>query len=376
MSTHRTTDIVIIGGGVIGCSIAYQLCKAGVAVTLVERDTIAAEASQAAAGLLAPLTSIARAFPGPLVDLLLASWRLYPALIPEIEAQSGTLVEHNMPGGLHTASAETLKTIRKRMDLFKSLDITVSWLDEKEVHELEPLAGPDVVAAIYAPEECGIKPPAMTRAFAGAARALGASILEHTEIVKLEQRGSRITGVQTALGDTIACDQLVIATGAWSARCGQWLGFTLPIYPMRGQILALGQPAIPLRHCLFNDDIYIVPKFDGSVYVGATVEQVGFDKSITVEGISWLLSRTLHHAPGLAAAPIRTIWAGLRPWSSDGSPILGKAPGWENAILATGHGRIGFELCGITGTTIAELITTGSTPALIQPFGAERFLHS
>jgi glycine oxidase len=337
---------------------------------------IAAEASQAAAGLLAPLSAIARAFPGPLADLLLASWRLYPTLIPEIEAQSGTLTEHNIPGGLHTATAETLATIRERMNIFQSLGITVSWLDEKEVHELEPLAEPDVVAAIYAPEESGIKPSAMTRTFAGAARTLGARILEHTEIVKLEHQGARITGVQTALGDTISCDQLVIATGAWSARCGQWLNFTLPVYPMRGQILALGQPATPLRHGLFNDDLYIAPKFDGTIYAGATVEQVGFDKSITVEGISWLLSRILRHAPGLAGAPIRDIWAGLRPWSPDRGPILGKAPGWENAILATGHSGTGFELCGITGTTIAELITTGSTPALIQPFGAERFLHS
>ena len=122
-----------------------------------------------------------------------------------------------------------------------------------------------------------------------------------------------------------------------------------------------------------GNGIYLVPKIDNTIYVGATVEQEGFDKSNTAGGIAWLLSRAVQLVPELEDAVIVDIWAGLRPWSQDSYPILGKAPGWENVILATGHGPGGFELSAITGKTIAKLITSGQTPALIQPFGLERF---
>jgi glycine/D-amino acid oxidase-like deaminating enzyme len=150
---------------------------------------------------------------------------------------------------------------------------------------------------------------------------------------------------------------------------------SIPVVPARGQILSLKQPATPLKHTIFGEDLYLVPKVDNTIYVGATVEQVGFDKSNTVAGLMWLLSRAIKLAPELEQAALAHIWSGLRPWSQDSYPILGKAPAWENVILATGHGPGGFELSAITGRTIAELIVTGQTPALIQPFGIERFME-
>ena len=152
------------------------------------------------------------------------------------------------------------------------------------------------------------------------------------------------------------------------------MGLDIPVFPARGQILSLKQPATSLKHTIFGRDIYVVPKVDNTIYVGATVEQVGFDKSNTVGGLLWLLSRAIKLLPGLEGAALANIWSGLRPMSEDSYPILGKAPGWENVILATGHGAGGFELSAITGKTIAELITTGQTPAVIQPFGLERFM--
>ena len=149
---------------------------------------------------------------------------------------------------------------------------------------------------------------------------------------------------------------------------------TIPVFPARGQILALRQPATALKYTIIGNEIYMVPKIDNSIYVGATVEQVGFDKCNTAGGIAWLLSSAIQLVPQFEQAAIVDIWSGLRPWSRDSYPILGKASDWENVILATGHGPGGFELSAITGKTIADLITTGKTPALIQPFGLERFM--
>ena len=133
--------------------------------------------------------------------------------------------------------------------------------------------------------------------------------------------------------------------------------------------------SFPLKHILFGEGVYLVPKLDDTIYVGATVEQAGFDKSVTAEGIAWLLSSAIQLVPTLGTAPIANIWVGLRPWSPDSRPILGKAPGWENVTLATGHSATGFELSAITGVTIAELVMTGQTQEIISAFGVERFLE-
>jgi glycine oxidase len=263
--------------------------------------------------------------------------------------------------------------LRKQLTIWESLGQQVAWLTGDEARQLEPLLEQNVAAAIHAPQEGSIKPELMTRAYAEAARRQGAQFYEHTEIVDVQHSNSRAIAVQTLSCETIACNHVVIATGAWSARFSSLLGFALPVSPMRGQILSLKQPASPLQHILFGEEIYLVPKLDGTIYVGATVEQAGFDKSITAEGISWLLSSAIRLVPSLASAPIANIWAGLRPWSPDSQPILGKAPGWENVWLATGHSAIGFESSAISGKSIAEAIT-GQTPEIIRSFGVERFL--
>jgi glycine oxidase len=373
MSMNQSTDVAIIGGGVIGCSIAYQLSKAGVQVSVIEREEIAAEASSAAAGVLAP----AEVLTGPkaVADLFLASWSITAEIIAEIEAVSGVQVEYLQTGALYVLTdADDQSSLQRYAEIWQEQGSNATWLTGDEVHRYEPLLHQAIVAALYVPQTANIRPRLMTRAYAEAARKSGAHFYEHTEVTGLQQSSSKVIALQTEQGQTIRCNRVVIATGAWSAHIGSWLGLTIPVFPARGQILALKQPATPLKHTISGNGLYLVPKVDGTIYVGATVEQVGFDKSNTAGGIAWLLSSAIQLVPELEHAAIADIWSGLRPWSQDSYPILGMAPGWENVILATGHGAGGFELSAITGKTIAELITTGQTPALIQPFGLERFM--
>ncbi len=374
MGMKHATDMVIIGAGVEGCSIAYHLSKAGVRVRVFEREQIAAEASSAAAGLLAP----AGVLTGPKAgaDLYIASWKMTPALIEEIEAVSGVQVEYHRTGSLHVVTDQDEEAhLRRYEQVWRARGAEVAWVKGDALRRAEPLLNPEIATALSIPHAASIRPRLMTRAYAEAARRLGALISEQTEVIGFQYSGSKVTAIQTKQGEVIACERVVIAAGAWSAQVGSWLGLAIPVFPARGQILSLWQPATPLQHTIFGREIYVVPKVDHTIYVGATVERVGFEKSNTAGGLLWLLSRAIELLPQLEEAVLAQIWSGLRPWSQDGYPILGKAPAWENVILATGHGAGGFELSAITGKTIAELMTSGQTPSLIQPFGLERFME-
>ncbi len=369
---ETTTDVVIVGGGVIGCAIAYFLRKLGVTVTVLERGEIGAEASSAAAGLLAPLGSLSG--PGPYADLMLASWYMFPALMPELEKMSGVHIEYEQTGVLRVGrSAKSSANLRKRMHEWKPLGIHMQWLTGAEARQHEPLLAPDITAAIYAPQEAQTKAPGVVRAFARAAARLGAKFHGECEVTGLQHDGAKVTGVTTNHGETIACNHLVIATGAWSARCGEWLNVTLPVSPQKGQILTLRQPEQPLRSIVFGEAVYLAPKQDNSIVVGATKEEANFDTHITAGSIAWLLNTAIHLVPALESCAIEQIWSGLRPKSPDNQPILGRAPNWDNVTLAVGHGSTGIMLSPITGKCIAELVATGKEDELIQPFGVGRF---
>lgn len=371
----QTTNVLIIGGGVIGCAIAYHLRKLNIAVSVLDQGEIGAQASSAAAGLLAPLGSLSG--PGPLADLVLASFALFPFLVLELENASGIRVEYERTGALRTVrNPKRIASLQQRMQAWQPLGLEMHWLTGDEARQREPILAHDICAAIYAPEESQIKAPQLVKAFAHAAANLGATLHSHTEITGIQHRNSLVTGISTATGETLACDHLIIASGAWAAHCGDWLDIPLPVRPQRGQILSLSQPAPPspsLRHIIFGEAIYLAPKADSTIIVGATKEEVGFDIRITASGIVWLLNTAIKLTPALEHSALQTIWAGLRPKTPDTLPILGPAPNWQNVTLATGHNSIGILLSAITGPTIAELIATGRTPQLIHPFSPTRF---
>jgi glycine oxidase len=369
---QSTTDVVIVGGGVIGCAIAYYLRKSGVDVAVLDQGEIGAEASSAAAGLLAPLGSLSG--PGPFADLLLASFALFPALVPELEDASSINLEYEQTGALRIVrNPKHIPNLRKRMKAWQPLGLQMHWLTGEEARQREPLLTPDVCAAIYAPEESQIKAPQVVKAFSLAAANQGATLYSHREITGIQSHNAKITGVYTSQGEQFACNHLVIATGAWAARCSEWLNVELPVSPQRGQILTLLQPSPPLRHIIFGEAAYLTPKSGNIVIVGATKEEAGFDKHLTAGGIAWLLNTAIRLAPALESSPLDQMWTGLRPRTPDNQPILGPAPGWENVTLAVGHGSVGIMLSAITGKSIAELVVQGEVPELVRPFSLARF---
>ncbi len=256
---EQSTDVAIIGGGIIGCSIAYHLRKQGVDVAVFDQGEIGGQASSAAAGILAPLGSLSGA--GSYADLLLASWSMFPSLVPELEEASGIGVEYEQIGTLRVVRNEhNLSNLRKRMREWQPLGLDMQWLNGEEAHRYEPLLGPDVSAAIYAPQEAQLKAAKITRAFAQAATRYGANLYSHMEILGLQSDQRRVTSLYTSQGETIACNHLIVATGAWTAQCGSWLDISLPVSPQRGQILTVKQPKQPLRHVIFGEAVYLAPK--------------------------------------------------------------------------------------------------------------------
>ncbi len=374
LEMKSTTDILIIGGGVIGCAIAYYLRKNGVGVTVLERDTIGAQASGAAAGIF----SLLKLF-DPIDEynrLLLTSLALFPSLATELEALSGISLEYEQTGTLRTsrhATARQTRRIERWIESCRSMDIEVEMLTEEETRRREPLLAPEVCAAVYLPGEGQVKAPNVIEAFAKASVHYGATIAEHKEVISVHSHNGRVINVVTADGEIMLCNHLILASGAWAQQCGSWFNITLPVVPQRGQMLALRQPSSPIRHIVIGDGIYLAPKQDGTVIVGATKEEVGFDTRVTASGALWLLESAIKLMPALEQCTVERLWAGLRPKTPDTFPILGRATGWKNVTLAVGHSSFGILLSAITGQSIADLITTGQLPEIIRPFSLERF---
>lgn len=367
----QATDVVIIGGGVIGCAIAYYLRKMDVDVTLLERGEVGGQASSAAAGLLAPLGPLSG--PGPFADLVLAGFSALTALVPELEETSGIPLRYERTGALRIVrNPKRIAHLQKRLTDWGPLGLHLHWLTGEEARQREPLLNPDTCAAVYAPEESQIQASCVVQAFARAARRLGAHIHEHQDADHLALAGTKVTGVHTTRGELVACNTLIIASGAWAAQCGAWLHFDLPIQPLHGQLISFPQTPPPLKYIVFGEAAYLVPRGD-IILVGATKEEMGFDQKVTEQGTSWLSSTAARLVPVLGESKIQEAWAGLRPRTPDSHPILGSLPPWENVLVAAGHNSVGIILSAITGQYIAAMVATGHTPSLIQPFSIERF---
>ncbi len=309
---------------------------------------------------------------GPFRDLGLASLGLYPSLVDALQDETGIDVQYMTSGMLLVAQtegwAEVLRALGRAQ---QESGPSIEWVEGEPLRRLEPGLSSALPGAAYSPGQRHVNPGLLTQALAQAAAARGAALRQGTAVSRFLASGPRVTAVRTTDGDKIAADHIVLAAGPWTRRLGHKLGVDLPTRPIRGQMLAYR--AAPVRHILWGEDGYLVPKAGGFLYAGATVEDVGFRPRTTRRGLAGLRRMATAMVPALRYAEVVSAWAGLRPGSPDGHPIIGRLPGKENVYAASGHFRNGILLGPITGKLIAQLITEGRSEMPLEPFSPSRF---
>jgi glycine oxidase len=322
------------------------------------------EASSAAAGVLAVASGISKM--GPAFELKRASLEMFPPLVEELRDLTGIDAEY-LPWGLLSLiqDEEDEKRLRRLYQLRQTQGLPVEWLTAEEVWEQEPEITRQLRGAVLFPSDHHIHNTKLTQALAAGAQKLGARLTLGKTVSEIKQEGGRVTGVLLD-GELVSCTTVVIAAGSWSGQVGELFGLTLPVQPAKGQMLACR--ADFLHHVISWQDHYLVPRGNGEVIIGSTVEFAGFNKEVTLEALRSLVTRAETMAPAIGKAPLVRAWAGLRPYSPTRRPILCRAPGLDNVILATGHHRNGILLAPITGKLVTELIITGTTTLSLEPF--------
>lgn len=364
-------SVAIVGGGVIGCAVAYHLAKAGADVTLLERDGLAGQASGAAAGILAPLAESHG--PGPFLDFGLAGLRLFPELVDDLRRETGLDVEYLPTPVLRLAFDEREeRALDQRLGWQRDTGLRLHRLSGEEARALEPRLSPRVRAAVLSPDEAQVNPGRLTQTLAEAARRRGAKLEPSREVVGFVRRGRRVTGLRTATG-AVEAEAVVLAAGPWTRRLSRRLGVDLPVVPVRGQMVAYAAAAANPRHIIWSEAGYLAPKAGGHLYAGATVEEVGFRSRTTRAGLARVRRAARRMLPSLRYGEVVSSWAALRPGSADGRPVIGRLPGWDNVYVASGHFRNGILLGPLTGKLIAQMITEGRTELPLEPFSPGRF---
>lgn len=360
-------DVVVVGAGAIGCAVALELAKAGLRVTVVERGQPGCEASGASAGML----DAAFEEPGPLAELARASRALYPGLAEELRAAAGVDIELGQGGHLHllTSDAEARKFAQQAEGREAGGERYV-FLPADEVRRLEPRISPEVRGAIYLSENRWVNPGRLVAGLVQAAALSGVTFRLGSGVEELIRKGGRAVGVR-GRGFALEAGAVVLAAGAWSGLIAG-APRTLEVRPVKGQILALGTLPAVIRHVLYHGETYLVPRASGEVLVGATVEEAGYDKTVTAEAVRGLLADAIAAVPALAEAPFLRAWVGLRPIARDGEPVVGPWPDLPGLYVATGHFRKGILLAPITARLIRELLVEGKPSLPIAPFLPDR----
>lgn len=368
-SSGKAPDVVIVGGGIIGCALAFDLAGHGLRVELLERRELAREASWASAGIISP--------PSPALEtraeLGILAFRRYPHLIAEIEEMTGISTGFVQTGEIMARKEEKSADLRAIQEWQDQAGLTTVWLDEDELHVHEPALRDEFQSGVLTPETASVRLDKVTLALAKAAALRGAVIREFSTVQGVMIAGGRATGVQTFGGERPA-GAVVIAAGAWSGSLSDSLDFSVPTVPVLGQMMSIVNPPIRIRHVLAAEGGYIVPRADGSVAIGATEERdSGFDVRVTPAGIAWLADLVDRVVPSLNQGTLESTWAGLRPGSQDGELIVGKLPHLDNVWVATGHFRSGALLGPATSQLLAAAIASDTTDDRLAAFSPGRF---
>ncbi|MGW9528477.1 glycine oxidase ThiO [Paenibacillus terrae] len=362
-------ECLVIGGGVIGSSIAYHLAKEGRSTILLERFIPGEGASGAAVGMLA---AESEEFTDPeLAQFARTSRDAFPELVRDLERFSGVSVEFRTEGFVTPFRSEAEGQRRWNAAIAREGDHPV-WWDARELARRIPGLDGQAIGAIYRSKETQISPAQLCCAYTGAATVLGATIWSGTQAEQLVVQHGRVCGVQTDSG-FFSCDQVIIAGGLDSMRLLEQVGFEYPLYPVKGEAVAISLKDHPLEYTIYADDIYLVPKQNNELWIGATSLPYQDDKEVTIVSLEGLLARASAWLPRVREASFIRTWAGLRPQAVAGRPCIGPVPGVEGVYAAVGHYRNGVLLSEATGRVIAALLKgVGMAELGISGFSPER----
>ncbi len=373
-SFSPSPTVAIIGAGVIGLAIAWRLAQRGAKVTVFDRGAAGSGASHAAAGMLAAHLE-AEPREENLVALNRASQQLWPDFAKELEAASGLSVDLRTEGTLLLAlTGDDQSRLRHVLAFQKSLGLPLEWLTTAEVRRREPHLTPTISGAIFSPQDHQVDNRAVAAALREAVLKAGVTLRENTPVERIVTSDNRVTGVGVA-GETLAADTVILAAGAWSRGIAGLPTSSLPpVRPVKGQMLALrmDSQAPLLTHVVWAPGAYLVPRKDGRLLIGATVEEKGFDPNLTAGGQLALLEATWRALPAVEELPIHEMWVGFRPGTRDDAPIIGESP-VPGLVYATGHYRNGILLTPVTAEAIAALVMDGEADPRVANFAFQRF---
>jgi|SRR6266851_2892148 glycine oxidase len=363
---------IVMGGGIIGCSVAWRLAAEGVVTTVLERGRVGQEASWAAAGMIAPQAEAEG--PGPFFDFCMKARDTFDGIVDRLVREGGVDPEYDRAGILYVAlDTDERVQLERRARWQRSVGAPLEELSGAEARRVEPMLSPEAVYAIHMPTNRRTDNRKLTQAYAAAARKAGAEFVEGARVEALATRGERAVGVLMDDGSTLEADVVVNAAGAWAGEIRGLEADRVKLHPVRGQIVCFEVAPETIGPALFSLRGYVVPRRDGRLLAGSTMEEAGYDKSVTLAGLDKIARGAAAIVPTLGAATFREAWAGLRPATRDLLPVLGFSPSVSNVLWAAGHFRSGILLSAITGEIIVDLVQ-GRRPAVeLGAFSAARF---
>jgi glycine oxidase len=365
-------EVVVVGGGIAGSAVALELAGRGAAVNIVDSERPGGAATGASAGMLAPQYESAGRT--PLFDLLLEARSTYEGFVARISRGSGRSIRVRWDGMLvanhtgeeHTAAEAAIRWQRQAGQEAELVDLA-------HARRLQPGLAADVESFVWMPAEGQVDSQALARALPDALGAAGLRVISGRRVVAVLSQGGRVTGVRLADGRVLSADAVVVAAGAWSGEL-DGLPRPLPVRPVRGHLLRFPAGSAPLRRLVAtHGGRYLVPRDDGSILAGSTMDDIGFDRSLAEAGMASVHASAAALLPALARAEPVERWADLRPISADGLPVLGPDPDLDGLHYATGYGRNGILLGPLAGRIVAELVVSGQSTSAWEPFSVARF---
>jgi glycine oxidase len=347
--------VVILGGGVIGLATAFELSMRNYDVTVLEKTNCGGQASGAAAGMLAPFSEIGED-PDDFFKLCLDSLRMYKKWQADVKEVSKVDFEFSESGSLHAVyhDADVL-ALETRQSWQREWGAQAELISGETLWNMEPALSKDVKAAMYYPEESHVFAPDYVKALEGACRVNGVNIIDHLEEVEVVDWEQSVA-LRSKDGREFTGDRLIVCSGAWSSELEETFGVRIPVYPIRGQICAYEVPTNPVKHIVYTSQGYLVPKANGTLVNGASEDIAGFRTDVTEKGIARLTNWNQHVFPFLEKETPFHTWAGLRPATQDGFPLIGELEQAPHIVFATGHYRNGILLSPVTAKAVADLL--------------------